>query len=193
MTARESSRELAAPEAEVYIRTFKEQMHLELELPKISGNRPTSPKISPRSSPRNSPCFFRKLLVNKSIRQRRRFTVAHTWPQPPLDPQAPAPRPGTRSAPTSGHSQRSGSRSSNRSDSDYDLSPKTMSRNSSLPTSSPIPSFKYSHFLQNSAEELSKPYSGITEKLCCIYIYNSAVPHPVLCGGLFPRTDWKMS
>uniref|UniRef100_A0A8C3TZT1 Uncharacterized protein n=1 Tax=Catharus ustulatus TaxID=91951 RepID=A0A8C3TZT1_CATUS len=40
---------------------------------------PTSPKISPRSSPRNSPCFFRKLLVNKSIRQRRRFTVAHTW------------------------------------------------------------------------------------------------------------------
>uniref|UniRef100_A0A8C3KMS0 Uncharacterized protein n=1 Tax=Calidris pygmaea TaxID=425635 RepID=A0A8C3KMS0_9CHAR len=51
----------------------------ELELPKLPGNRPTSPKISPRSSPRNSPCFFRKLLVNKSIRQRRRFTVAHTW------------------------------------------------------------------------------------------------------------------
>lgn len=79
MTAREPSRELATPEAEVYIRTFKEQMHLELELPKLPGNRPTSPKISPRSSPRNSPCFFRKLLVNKSIRQRRRFTVAHTW------------------------------------------------------------------------------------------------------------------
>lgn len=78
MTAREPAREIAA-EAEVYIRTFKEQMHLELELPKLSSNRPTSPKISPRSSPRNSPCFFRKLLVNKSIRQRRRFTVAHTW------------------------------------------------------------------------------------------------------------------
>lgn len=79
MTAKDSSRELATPESEIYIRTFKEQMHLELELPKLSGNRPTSPKISPRSSPRNSPCFFRKLLVNKSIRQRRRFTVAHTW------------------------------------------------------------------------------------------------------------------
>uniref|UniRef100_A0A8B9CNB6 Uncharacterized protein n=3 Tax=Neognathae TaxID=8825 RepID=A0A8B9CNB6_9AVES len=79
MTAKDSSRELATPESEIYIRTFKEQMHLELELPKLPGNRPTSPKISPRSSPRNSPCFFRKLLVNKSIRQRRRFTVAHTW------------------------------------------------------------------------------------------------------------------
>lgn len=79
MTAKESSRELTTPESEIYIRTFKEQMHLELELPKLPGNRPTSPKISPRSSPRNSPCFFRKLLVNKSIRQRRRFTVAHTW------------------------------------------------------------------------------------------------------------------
>ena len=66
-------------ESEVCIKTFKEQMHLELELPRLPANRPTSPKISPRSSPRNSPCFFRKLLVNKSIRQRRRFTVAHTW------------------------------------------------------------------------------------------------------------------
>lgn len=79
MTAKNSSKELTASEPEVCIKTFKEQMHLELELPKLAGNRPTSPKISPRSSPRNSPCFFRKLLVNKSIRQRRRFTVAHTW------------------------------------------------------------------------------------------------------------------
>ncbi|KAG9471155.1 hypothetical protein GDO78_015637 [Eleutherodactylus coqui] len=80
MTSKDSSNELSTPDTDVYIRTFKEHMHLELELPRHSGKRTTtSPKISPRSSPRNSPCFFRKLLVNKSIRQRRRFTVAHTW------------------------------------------------------------------------------------------------------------------
>ncbi|MEQ2175982.1 hypothetical protein GOODEAATRI_023337 [Goodea atripinnis] len=61
------------------IRTFKEHMHLELEPPKMPGvvgckRGATSPKLSPRSSPR----LFRKLMVNKSIRQRRRFTVAHT-------------------------------------------------------------------------------------------------------------------
>lgn len=48
------------------------------------------------------------------------------------------------------------------------------------PTSSPIPSFKYSHFLLNLAEELSKPCPGITEKLCCTVIYGIAVLHPVL-------------
>ncbi|TNN22802.1 hypothetical protein EYF80_067081 [Liparis tanakae] len=69
------------------IRTFKEHMHLELEPPRIPGGgaaaaaaaggrkSAASPKLSPRSSPR----LFRKLMVNKSIRQRRRFTVAHTW------------------------------------------------------------------------------------------------------------------
>ncbi|XP_014746557.1 PREDICTED: cAMP-specific 3',5'-cyclic phosphodiesterase 4C-like [Sturnus vulgaris] len=139
----EGSREVGStPEAEVYIRTFKEQMHLELELPRLSGNRPTSPKISPRSSPRNSPCFFRKLLVNKSIRQRRRFTVAHTCfdvengPSPgrsPLDPQASSSSGLVLHTTFPGHSQRRES-FLYRSDSDYDLSPKTMSRNSSLPS-----------------------------------------------------------
>uniref|UniRef100_A0A8C9L9A9 3',5'-cyclic-AMP phosphodiesterase n=1 Tax=Pavo cristatus TaxID=9049 RepID=A0A8C9L9A9_PAVCR len=142
MTAKDSSRELATPESEIYIRTFKEQMHLELELPKLPGNRPTSPKISPRSSPRNSPCFFRKLLVNKSIRQRRRFTVAHTCfdvengPSPgrsPLDPQASSSSGLVLHTTFPGHSQRRES-FLYRSDSDYDLSPKTMSRNSSLPS-----------------------------------------------------------
>lgn len=82
----------AAPELEPCIRTFKEHMHLELEPPRLgtpgtagasaaggSGSggakRATSPKISPRSSPR----LFRKLMVNKGTRHRRRFTVAHTW------------------------------------------------------------------------------------------------------------------
>ena len=74
-----SSNELSV-EMDSCIRTFKEHMHLELEPPKIPGvvggkRGATSPKLSPRSSPR----LFRKLMVNKSIRQRRRFTVAHTW------------------------------------------------------------------------------------------------------------------
>ncbi|XP_012494853.1 PREDICTED: cAMP-specific 3',5'-cyclic phosphodiesterase 4B-like [Propithecus coquereli] len=142
MTAKDSSKELTASESEVCIKTFKEQMHLELELPRLPGNRPTSPKISPRSSPRNSPCFFRKLLVNKSIRQRRRFTVAHTCfdvengPSPgrsPLDPQASSSSGLVLHATFPGHSQRRES-FLYRSDSDYDLSPKAMSRNSSLPS-----------------------------------------------------------
>ncbi|XP_051867474.1 cAMP-specific 3',5'-cyclic phosphodiesterase 4B isoform X1 [Pristis pectinata] len=132
--------ELTAPEEDSCIRIFKEHMHLELEPSKLTEKRATSPKISPRSSPRNSPRLFRKLLVNKSIRQRRRFTVAHTCfdvengPSPgrsPLDPQA---------SPGSGlvlhtnfpsHSQRRES-FLYRSDSDYELSPKSMSRNSSI-------------------------------------------------------------
>ncbi|RXM96992.1 cAMP-specific 3',5'-cyclic phosphodiesterase 4B [Acipenser ruthenus] len=143
MTAREpTSNELTAPEPESCVRTFKEHMHLELEPPKLSGKRSTSPKISPRSSPRNSPCMFRRLLVNKSIRQRRRFTVAHTCfdvenghgPSPsrsPLDPQA---SPGSGlilHTNFPGHNQRRES-FLYRSDSDYDLSPKSMSRNSSI-------------------------------------------------------------
>ncbi|KAJ7986311.1 hypothetical protein DPEC_G00338610 [Dallia pectoralis] len=78
-----SSSELSAPDADSgCIRTFKEHMHLELELPRAhtghgAGIRgATSPKLSPRSSPR----LFRRLMVSKpGIRHRRRFTVAHTW------------------------------------------------------------------------------------------------------------------
>ncbi|CAL9688436.1 unnamed protein product [Knipowitschia caucasica] len=47
-----------------------------------SGSPVDSPKVSPRDSPRcsprNSPLLFRKLLMNRSINQRRRFTLAHT-------------------------------------------------------------------------------------------------------------------
>ncbi|CAL8348109.1 unnamed protein product [Gadus morhua 'NCC'] len=78
-----SSNELSVSDTDPCIRTFKEHMHLELEPPKqaggVAGKRgATSPKLSPRSSPR----LFRKLMVNKSIRQRRRFTVAHTCGNP---------------------------------------------------------------------------------------------------------------
>ncbi|XP_008969290.3 3',5'-cyclic-AMP phosphodiesterase 4C isoform X2 [Pan paniscus] len=95
---------------------------------------------SPRGSPRGSPGLFRKLLVNQSIRLQRRFTVAHPLcfdlenglscgrraPDPQSSPglgrimQAPVP-----------HSQRRES-FLYRSDSDYELSPKAMSRNSSV-------------------------------------------------------------
>uniref|UniRef100_A0A8C2ZUU1 Phosphodiesterase n=1 Tax=Cyclopterus lumpus TaxID=8103 RepID=A0A8C2ZUU1_CYCLU len=135
-----SSNELSV-EMDSCIRTFKEHMHLELEPPKIPGvvggkRGATSPKLSPRSSPR----LFRKLMVNKSIRQRRRFTVAHTCfdvengPSAscsPLDPQA---SPGSGLVLHTnfpGHNQRRES-FLYRSDSDYDLSPKSMSRNSSI-------------------------------------------------------------
>uniref|UniRef100_A0A3Q0SA81 Phosphodiesterase n=1 Tax=Amphilophus citrinellus TaxID=61819 RepID=A0A3Q0SA81_AMPCI len=140
MPAGMSSNELSV-EMDSCIRTFKEHMHLELEPPKMPGvmggkRGATSPKLSPRSSPR----LFRKLMVNKSIRQRRRFTVAHTCfdvengPSSscsPLDPQA---SPGSGLVLHTnfpGHNQRRES-FLYRSDSDYELSPKSMSRNSSI-------------------------------------------------------------
>ncbi|KAM4657916.1 3',5'-cyclic-AMP phosphodiesterase 4C [Amazona ochrocephala] len=98
-----------------------------------------SPAASPpRSSPRNSPVLFRKLLMNQSIRLQRRFTVAHPLcfdleNGPPgraaLDPQA-SPGAGLVLQGTFSHGQRRES-FLYRSDSDYDLSPKAMSRNSS--------------------------------------------------------------
>ncbi|XP_006885946.1 PREDICTED: cAMP-specific 3',5'-cyclic phosphodiesterase 4C isoform X2 [Elephantulus edwardii] len=94
---------------------------------------------SPRGSPRGSPGLFRKLLVNQSIRLQRRFTVAHplcfdlenglSCGRSALDPQGSS---GLRAAQTSAsHSQRRES-FLYRSDSDYELSPKPMSRNSSV-------------------------------------------------------------
>ncbi|XP_067218166.1 3',5'-cyclic-AMP phosphodiesterase 4B isoform X4 [Chanodichthys erythropterus] len=95
-----------------------------------------------RNSPQNSPGMFRKLVVNKTVRQRRRFTVAvsHTCLEvengpsigcSPLDLQA-SPGSGLVLHPNmASHGQRRES-FLYRSDSDYDLSPKSTSRNSSL-------------------------------------------------------------
>ncbi|CAJ1071800.1 cAMP-specific 3'%2C5'-cyclic phosphodiesterase 4C isoform X2 [Xyrichtys novacula] len=99
-----------------------------------------SPKDSPRGSPRNSPLLFRKLLMNRSINlQRRRFTLAHTPSfdvenglsvgRSPLDPQA-SPGSGLVLQANFPHSQRRES-FLYRSDSEFDLSPKGPSRNSS--------------------------------------------------------------
>ncbi|KAM6235759.1 3',5'-cyclic-AMP phosphodiesterase 4C isoform 3-T3 [Porphyrio hochstetteri] len=109
-------------------------------LPTAHRSPGASPAASPpRSSPRNSPVLFRKLLMNQSIRLQRRFTVAHPLcfdleNGPPgrgaLDPQA-SPGAGLVLHGTFPHGQRRES-FLYRSDSDYDLSPKAMSRNSSI-------------------------------------------------------------
>ncbi|XP_053186261.1 cAMP-specific 3',5'-cyclic phosphodiesterase 4D isoform X2 [Scomber japonicus] len=105
-----------------------------------TGSPGGSPKDSPRASPRNSPLLFRKLMMNRSINlQRRRFTLAHTPSfdvenglsvgRSPLDPQA-SPGSGVVIQANFPHSQRRES-FLYRSDSDFDLSPKGPSRNSS--------------------------------------------------------------
>ncbi|XP_068029987.1 3',5'-cyclic-AMP phosphodiesterase 4C-like isoform X1 [Anomalospiza imberbis] len=108
-------------------------------LPTTHCSPGASPATSPRGSPRNSPVLFRKLLMNQSIRLQRRFTVAHPLcfdleNGPPgrgtLDPQA-SPGAGLVLQGTFSHGQRRES-FLYRSDSDYDLSPKAMSRNSSI-------------------------------------------------------------
>ncbi|XP_051231963.1 cAMP-specific 3',5'-cyclic phosphodiesterase 4D isoform X1 [Dicentrarchus labrax] len=103
------------------------------------GSPRMSPCDSPRNSPRHSPLLFRKLLVNRSIALQRRFTLAHTPSfdvenglsvgRSPLDSQT-SPSSGLVLQANFPHSQRRES-FLYRSDSDFDLSPKTMSRNSS--------------------------------------------------------------
>ncbi|XP_075919757.1 3',5'-cyclic-AMP phosphodiesterase 4C-like isoform X2 [Petromyzon marinus] len=99
-----------------------------------------SPAPSPRCSPRCSPSLFRKLLMNRSIHQRRRFTVAQTCfdvengvspGRSPLEAQA---SPGSGGLVLHAAFPHGARRESflYRSDSDYDLSPKSVSRNSSI-------------------------------------------------------------
>ncbi|XP_058495252.1 cAMP-specific 3',5'-cyclic phosphodiesterase 4D-like isoform X2 [Solea solea] len=105
---------------------------------KLSAQSPSSsPCASPAMS--HSPLLFRKLLMNRSIALQRRFTVAYTPSfdlenglsvgRSPLDSQT-SPGSGLVLQANFPHSQRRES-FLYRSDSDFDLSPKTMSRNSS--------------------------------------------------------------
>uniref|UniRef100_A0A671MTN0 Phosphodiesterase n=1 Tax=Sinocyclocheilus anshuiensis TaxID=1608454 RepID=A0A671MTN0_9TELE len=99
-----------------------------------------SPRLSPTTlSPRNSPRLLRRMLLNNNIHKQRRFTVAHTCfdvdngtssGRSPLDPMM-SPGSGLILQANFVHSQRRES-FLYRSDSDYDLSPKLMSRNSSI-------------------------------------------------------------
>ncbi|XP_030322066.1 cAMP-specific 3',5'-cyclic phosphodiesterase 4C isoform X3 [Calypte anna] len=112
-------------------------------LPTARASPQHSPHNSPRNSPRNSPCnspvLFKKLLVTQSIRLQRRFTVTHPLGfdlengpsgRGAADPQA-SPGAGLVLQGSFPHGQRRES-FLYRSDSDYDLSPKAMSRNSSI-------------------------------------------------------------
>uniref|UniRef100_A0A674NEW0 Phosphodiesterase n=1 Tax=Takifugu rubripes TaxID=31033 RepID=A0A674NEW0_TAKRU len=103
------------------------------------GHRRSPSSISPRLSPRNSPRLLRRMMLNNNIHKQRRFTVAHTCfdvdngtssGRSPLDPMA-SPGSGLILQANFVHSQRRES-FLYRSDSDYDLSPKSMSRNSSI-------------------------------------------------------------
>ncbi|XP_034090706.1 cAMP-specific 3',5'-cyclic phosphodiesterase 4D isoform X3 [Gymnodraco acuticeps] len=103
------------------------------------GQRRSPSSISPRLSPRNSPRLLRRMLLNNNTHKQRRFTVAHTCfdvdngtssGRSPLDPMA-SPGSGLILQANFVHSQRRES-FLYRSDSDYDLSPKSMSRNSSI-------------------------------------------------------------
>uniref|UniRef100_A0A667YAV6 Phosphodiesterase n=1 Tax=Myripristis murdjan TaxID=586833 RepID=A0A667YAV6_9TELE len=134
--------------------------------PRSTGGSPCgsprmSPRNSPRNSPRHSPLLFRKLLMNRSITLQRRFTLAHTPSfdvenglsvgRSPLDSQA-SPGSGLVLQANFPHSQRRES-FLYRSDSDFDLSPKTMSRNSST------------------ASDLSLYLVGnLLDVLCCTYL-----------------------
>ncbi|XP_069605068.1 3',5'-cyclic-AMP phosphodiesterase 4D isoform X1 [Ranitomeya imitator] len=98
-----------------------------------------SPRLSPIISPRNSPRLLRRMLLSSNIPKQRRFTVAHTCfdvdngtssGRSPLDPMT-SPGSGLILQANFVHSQRRES-FLYRSDSDYDLSPKSMSRNSSI-------------------------------------------------------------
>uniref|UniRef100_A0AAY5K5E7 Phosphodiesterase n=1 Tax=Esox lucius TaxID=8010 RepID=A0AAY5K5E7_ESOLU len=110
-----------------------------LQPERTRGHRRSPSSISPRLSPRNSPRLLRRMLINNNNHKQRRFTVAHTCfdvdngtssGRSPLDPMA-SPGSGLILQGNFVHSQRRES-FLYRSDSDYDLSPKSMSRNSSI-------------------------------------------------------------
>ncbi|KAB0363330.1 hypothetical protein FD754_007486 [Muntiacus muntjak] len=115
-------------------------LHAILAMQGIPAPAPAPGPSSPRGSPRGSPGLFRKLLVNQSIRLQRRFTVAHPLcldlenglpcGRSILDPQAGSGFGRIAQAPAQ-HSQRRES-FLYRSDSDHELSSKTVSRNSSV-------------------------------------------------------------
>ncbi|XP_051764595.1 cAMP-specific 3',5'-cyclic phosphodiesterase 4D isoform X14 [Ctenopharyngodon idella] len=125
------------------VRILRENL-LQQERPRRPRDRRSPSSMSPRLSPitlspRNSPRLLRRMLLNNNSHKQRRFTVAHTCfdvdngtssGRSPLDPMT-SPGSGLIIQANFVHSQRRES-FLYRSDSDYDLSPKSMSRNSSI-------------------------------------------------------------
>ncbi|XP_065119589.1 3',5'-cyclic-AMP phosphodiesterase 4D isoform X2 [Paramisgurnus dabryanus] len=125
------------------VRILRENL-LQQERPRHARERRSPSSVSPRlspttMSPRNSPRLLRRMLLNNNTHKQRRFTVAHTCfdvdngtssGRSPLDPMT-SPGSGLVLQANFVHSQRRES-FLYRSDSDYDLSPKSMSRNSSI-------------------------------------------------------------
>uniref|UniRef100_A0A8C4DUZ4 Phosphodiesterase n=1 Tax=Dicentrarchus labrax TaxID=13489 RepID=A0A8C4DUZ4_DICLA len=156
------------------------------------GSPKISPKDSPRGSPRNSPLLFRKLLMNRSINlQRRRFTLAHTPSfdvenglsvgRSPLDPQA-SPGSGMVIQANFPHSQRRES-FLYRSDSDFDLSPKGPSRNSSTASDLSNHFFTFEHYV-NALKELNPSHNAL---LC---LSGTEEPHQQLAIETLDELDW---
>uniref|UniRef100_A0A3Q0T1W7 Phosphodiesterase n=1 Tax=Amphilophus citrinellus TaxID=61819 RepID=A0A3Q0T1W7_AMPCI len=154
------------------------------------GSPKVSPKDSPRGSPRNSPLLLRKLLMNRGINlQRRRFTLAHTPSfdvenglsvgRSPLDPQA-SPGSGLVRPTNFPHSQRRES-FLYRSDSDFDLSPKGPSRNSSTASDLHTEDMIVTPFAQVSPLKLF-------QILCCLKFWQ--MPHQQLAIETLDELDW---
>uniref|UniRef100_A0A8C1G7F0 Phosphodiesterase n=1 Tax=Cyprinus carpio TaxID=7962 RepID=A0A8C1G7F0_CYPCA len=164
---------------------------------KLKGNSPTgspkmSPRDSPRSSPRNSPLLFRRLMMNRSIALQRRFTLAHTPSfdvenglsvgRSPLESQA-SPGSGLVLQANFPHSQRRES-FLYRSDSDFDLSPKAMSRNSS--TASEL----------HGEDMIVTPFAQVSIRVGLTHEYNNAVlyfaeePFHKLAVETLDELDW---
>nr|XP_028605215.1 cAMP-specific 3',5'-cyclic phosphodiesterase 4D isoform X2 [Podarcis muralis] len=121
------------------VKTLRENLLQHEKLKTSRKSSSISPKLSPVISPRNSPRLLRRMLLSSNIPKQRRFTVAHTCfdvdngtssGRSPLDPMT-SPGSGLILQANFVHSQRRES-FLYRSDSDYDLSPKSMSRNSSI-------------------------------------------------------------
>uniref|UniRef100_A0A8C2KZQ5 Phosphodiesterase n=1 Tax=Cyprinus carpio TaxID=7962 RepID=A0A8C2KZQ5_CYPCA len=164
---------------------------------KLKGNSPTgspkmSPRDSPRSSPRNSPLLFRRLMMNRSIALQRRFTLAHTPSfdvenglsvgRSPLESQA-SPGSGLVLQANFPHSQRRES-FLYRSDSDFDLSPKAMSRNSS--TASEL----------HGEDMIVTPFAQVSIRVGLTHEYNNSVlyfaeePFHKLTVETLDELDW---
>uniref|UniRef100_A0A3Q3NFP9 Phosphodiesterase n=1 Tax=Mastacembelus armatus TaxID=205130 RepID=A0A3Q3NFP9_9TELE len=161
---------------------------------------------SPRGSPRNSPLLFRRLLMNRSINlQRRRFTLAHTPSfdvenglsvgRSPMDSQA-SPGSGLVLQANFPHSQRRES-FLYRSDSDFDLSPKGPSRNSSTASDLHTEDMIVTPFAQVNTWRSSHIPFHIYFPFCAIWSTNSEKscsfaeePHQQLAIETLDELDW---